>query len=106
MESGAGFSSAVAFVFGVFCWAQFPALCGFMFSSTRAGVDNFRYSLWLGGLLAAIGLLSGLPAALRGPRGRLLVLAGLLNASFIVAAVAATEWFGASCRALYLDVTE
>jgi hypothetical protein len=106
MQAGAGFSAAVALVFGVFSWAQFPALCGFMFSSTRAGADNFRYSLWLGGLMAVIGLLSGLPALLRGPRGKLLILAALLNVSFIVAAATATEWFDASCHALYVDVTD
>ena len=106
MESGAGFSAAVALVFGVFSWAQFPALCGFMFSSTRLGADNFRYSLYLGGMLAVIGLTSGLPALLRGSRGRMLIAGAILNVSFIVAAVAATEWFDASCHALYVDVTE
>jgi hypothetical protein len=104
VDSGSGFSSAVVLVFGIFSWAQFPALCGFMFSSTRAGADNFRYSLLLGGLLAVIGLLSGLRALLRSPRGTVLIVGAALNLSFIVAAVTATQWFGASCHALYVDV--
>ena len=105
MDAGAGFSAAVVLVFGVFSWAQFPALCGFMFSSTRAGADNFRYSLILGGLLALIGLLSGLHTLWRGPRTAMLIAGAVLNASFIVAAVTATEWFDASCHALYVDVS-
>ena len=65
MESGgAGFSAAVTLVFGLFSWLQFPALCGFMFSSTRAGADNFRYSLILGGFLGIVGLFSGLLSAM------------------------------------------
>ena len=102
--AGTGFSAAVALVFGIFAWAQFPALCAFMFSSTRLGADNFRYSLWLGGLLAIVGLLSGLEALIRGPRGAMLVLAAVLNASFIGASLAATGWFGTSCHALYVEV--
>ena len=104
-NTGAGFSAGVVLVFGVFSWAQFPALCGFMFSSTRAGADNFRYSLILGGLLALIGLLSGLRSLLRGPRTALLIAGALLNVSFIVAAVTATAWFDASCHDLYVDVS-
>jgi len=44
--------AAIALVFGVLAWAQMPALCGFMFSSTRAGAENYVYSIWLGGLIA------------------------------------------------------
>jgi hypothetical protein len=104
MDSGRRFSAAVVLVFGLFAWAQFPALCGFMFSSTRLGADNFRYSLWLGGLLASVGLLSGLSALIRGPRGVLLIVGAVLNVSFIGAAVAETQWFGTACHALYIDV--
>jgi len=103
-QGASGFSAAVALVFGIFSWLQFPALCGFMFSSTRLGADNFRYSLWLGGLLALVGLLSGMRALVGGPRGALLVLAAVLNLAFIGAAVTATEWFGTSCHALYVEV--
>jgi hypothetical protein len=106
MESGAGFSGAVTLVFGVFSWAQFPALCGFMFSSTKAGADNFRYSLWLGGLLAVIGLASGARALQRGPRGALLIAGMVLNIAFVGAAACVTDRFDAACHALYMDVTE
>jgi hypothetical protein len=105
MDTGTGFSAAVALIFGAFSWAQFPALCGFMFSSTRLGADNFRYSLWLGALLAVVGLLAGLRDLVRGPRGAMLIAGAVLNVSFIVAAATATEWFGESCHALYVDVT-
>ena len=103
---GAGFSAAVTLVFGLFSWLQFPALCGFMFSSTRAGADNYRYSLYLGGLLAVVGLLSGLHALIRGPRGAMLIAGAVLNISFIVAAVAVPDTFGVSCHALYTDVSD
>lgn len=103
-RTATGFSAAVVLFFGVFSWAQFPALCGFMFSSTRLGADNFRYSLLLGGLLAIVGLLSGLREMLRGPRSAMLILGAVLSISFIGAAVMATEWFGTSCHALYIEV--
>jgi len=106
MESGASFSGAVALVFGVFSWAQFPALCGFMFSSTKAGAGNFRYSLWLGGLLALIGLASGARSLRLGPRSALLIAGTTLNVAFIAASLTATQWFDASCHALYVDVTD
>ena len=99
------FSAAVALVFGAFSWLQFPALCSFMFSSTKVGADNFRYSLLLGGLLAAVGLLSGLHAWARRARGALAMTAIALNVAFIAAALAAPGWFDASCHALYVDVT-
>jgi hypothetical protein len=99
-------SSFVGLVFGAFAWLQFPALCGFMFSSTRAGADNFRYSLVLGAILAAVGLVSGLHAWLRSRRRALAAAVLALNLSFVAAALAAPGWFGASCQALYVDVTE
>jgi len=106
MTPESSFTGAVALVFGIFSWAQFPALCGFMFSSTRVGADNFRYSLYLGGMLAIIGLFSGMRALLRGPRGGLLVAGTVLNVAFLVAAVVATDRFDVACHALYIDVTE
>jgi len=107
MEAGsAGFSGAVTLIFGLFSWLQFPALCGFMFSSTRAGADNYRYSLYLGCLLAVVGLFSGLSTLIRGPRGATLIAGAVLNISFIVAAVAVPDTFGVSCHALYTDVSD
>jgi hypothetical protein len=103
---GAGFSAAVTLIFGLFCWLQFPALCGFMFSSTRAGADNYRYSLYLGGLLAMVGFLSGLTTLIRGPRGAMLIAGAVLNLSFIGAAVVVPDWFEVSCHALYTDVSD
>lgn len=75
-----------------------------MFSSTRLGADNFRYSLLLGGFFGLVGLLSGLRALIRGPRGALLILGALLNVSFIATAATMTQWFGASCRAIYIGM--
>jgi hypothetical protein len=107
MEAGAtGFSAAVTLIFGLFSWLQFPALCGFMFSSTRAGADNYRYSLYLGGMMAVVGLLSGLHGLVRGPRGAMLIAGAFLNLSFMVAAVAVPDAFGVSCHALYTDVSD
>ena len=103
---GSTFSAAVALVFGAFSWLQFPALCSFMFSSTRAGADNFRYSLYLGGLLAAVGMLSALHAWSRGARPTLVALAAALNLAFVGAALAAPGWFDGACHALYVDVTD
>jgi hypothetical protein len=99
------FSAIVALVFGAFSWLQFPALCGFMFSSTRAGAGNFRYSLILGSLLAVVGLLSALHAWTRGSPRTLAAAAMALNLAFIAASLAAPGWFDASCHALYVDVT-
>ena len=106
MDSGAGFSAAVTLVFGLFSWLQFPALCGFMFSSTRAGAENFRYSLILGALLALVGFFSGLRTLLYGPRSALLIAGMVLSLSFIAAAATVPDWFGVSCHALYTDVSE
>jgi hypothetical protein len=103
---GPVFSSLVALVFGAFSWLQFPALCGFMFSSTKAGADNFRYSLILGAILAAVGFFSGLHAWSREGRRGLAAAAMALNLAFVAAALAAPGWFDASCHALYVDVTE
>jgi hypothetical protein len=106
MESGAGFSAAVTLVFGLLSWLQFPTLCGFMFSSTRAGADNYRYSLILGALLALVGFFSGLRAFVRGPRGAMLTAGIALSLSFIIAAAAVPDRFGESCHALYTDVSD
>jgi len=106
MDSAALFSSIVGLVFGVFSWLQFPVLCGVMFSSTRAGADNYRYSLILGALLAAVGIFSALHAWTRRARGVLVAGALLLNFGFISAALAAPDWFDGACHALYVDVTD
>ncbi len=77
-----------------------------MFSSTRAGADNYRYSLILGALLAAVGIFSALHAWTRRARGALFAGALLLNFGFIAATLAAPGWFDATCHALYVDVTD
>ncbi|MEJ0001346.1 MAG: hypothetical protein WDO13_20665 [Verrucomicrobiota bacterium] len=77
-----------------------------MFSSTRAGAGNYRYSLILGALLAAVGFLSGLHAWMRNARRALAASAMALNLAFVAAALTVPDWFGASCQALYVDVTE
>jgi hypothetical protein len=102
---GSVFSALAGLVFGAFSWLQFPALCGFMFSSTKAGADNFRYSLILGALLAAVGFLSGLHAWTRRSPRALAAAAMALNLAFIGASLAVPDWFDASCHALYVDVT-
>lgn len=101
---GATFSAAVALVFGAFSWLQLPALCGFIFDSTRAGAGNYRYSLILGALLAALGCASGAHAFLRGARRSLVVAGALLNLAFFAAALAAPGAFEGACHAFYIDV--
>jgi hypothetical protein len=95
------FSAAIALVFGVFAWGQFPLLCGFMFSSTRAGPANYGYSLLLGGMVALIGLVSGLRSLIRGPRGAMLIAGMLLNATFLAVAGLEPQWFEPNCYALF-----
>ena len=102
--SDKGFAAGVALVFGAFAWLQLPALCGFMFSSTRAGADNYRYALYLGALLAAVGTASALHAWSRGAHRTLAALAAALNLAFVGAALAAPGWFDGACHALYVDV--
>jgi hypothetical protein len=103
---GATFSAVVALVFGLLSWLQLPALCAFIFDSTRAGADNYRYSLILGAILAVIGCFSGLHAFRRGTRGVLLVAGAVINLSFIAAASLAPGMFDGACHAFYIDVSK
>ena len=74
------FVAAVSAVFGVLAWLQMPAVCGFMLSSTLVGADDWVYSLWLGGLIAVVGLGSGLPSIVKGGRNPVLIAAVALSA--------------------------
>ena len=103
---GPTFSAVVALVFGLLSWLQLPALCAFIFDSTRAGADNYRYSLILGAILAAIGCLSGLHAFLRGARRALVVAGAVVNLSFIAAAILAPAMFDGACHAFYIEVSK
>ena len=96
-----GFVAAVAFIFGVLAWAQMPAVCGFMLSSTLAGAGNYIYSLWLGVLIAAIGLGAALPGVLRRSRHPLLLLGIAASIGFIACALFAHEQYGEACRAVF-----
>jgi len=101
---GSTFSALVALVFGAFSWLQLPALCGFIFDSTRAGAGNYRYSIILGAILALVGCVSGMHAYIRGSRGALAIAAAVLNLSFFATAVAAPGLFDGICRASYIDM--
>jgi hypothetical protein len=100
-EPGEAFVGAVSLVFGVLAWAQMPAVCGFMLSSTLAGADNYVYSIWLGVLIAAVGLGSGLRSLLRGGRHPMLLAGALLSAGFIACAVLGYRWYDDACHAVY-----
>jgi hypothetical protein len=78
-----------------------PALCGFMFSSTRAGAGNYIYSIWLGALIAVIGLASALPSLLRGSRHPLMIAGAAASAGFIVCALLGEGWYSSACRAVF-----
>jgi len=80
---------------------QLPAVCGFMLSSTRAGSDNYIYSIWLGALIAIIGLASSVRSLLRGARNPLLIAGTVASAAFIAVAFFGHGWYGSSCRAIY-----
>jgi hypothetical protein len=100
-DSSSVFVGAVASALGLFAWAQLPALCGFMFSSTRAGAGNYRYSMILGGMFAAFGLASGLRTAIARPRAVLLYAGLVVNLSFLLTIAYAPSWYGGACRGLY-----
>ena len=100
-EPGGTFVAAVSLVFGVLAWAQMPAVCGFMLSSTLAGADNYVYSIWLGLLIAAIGFASGLRSLQRGGRHPALVAGAVLSAGFIASAVLGYRWYDDACHAVY-----
>jgi hypothetical protein len=101
-ETGEAFSGVVSLAFGVLAWLQMPAVCGFMLSSTLVGADNYVYSIWLGVLIAAIGLAAGLPSLVLGSRRPLLVAGAVVSAAFIVCAVLGHRWYDEACHAIYV----
>jgi hypothetical protein len=100
-----GFVAAVSLVFGVLAWLQLPAVCGFMLSSTLAGAGNYLYSLWLGVMIALIGLASGGRALLRAGKHPLLLIGVVLNAAFLLWAVLSYGSYGRACIAIYFYFT-
>lgn len=100
-DANAVFVGAVVSALGLFAWVQLPALCGFMFSSTRAGASNYRYSMVLGAIFAVLGLLSGARTALARPRAALLYTGMLVNVSFLLFNALAPGPYGQSCGWLY-----
>jgi hypothetical protein len=76
-----------------------------MLSSTLVGADNYIYSLWLGILIAVIGLASVLGALFRAGRGFLVVAGCALNLGFILYAIFAHAWYAHACRAIYVYFT-
>jgi len=103
-DSDAAFVGAVVSALGLFAWAQLPALCGFMFSSTRAGAGNYRYSMILGGMFAAFGLASGLRTAIARRRAVLLYAGMVVNLSFLLFIAFAPSSYGEACRWLYQEL--
>lgn len=100
-DANAVFVGAVVSALGLFAWVQLPALCGFMFSSTRAGASNVRYSMILGAIFAVMGLASGARTALGRQRASLLYAGLLVNAAFLLFVAFASSWYGHSCGWLY-----
>jgi len=95
------FVAAMSLAFGVLAWAQLPAVCGFMLSSTLVGADNYIYSIWLGMLLAVIGLASTLRALLRRGRRPMLVAGAVLSAGFLVYAAIGQRSYDEACHAIF-----
>ena len=100
-----GFVSAVSFIFGILAWAQMPAVCGFMLSSTLAGAGNYIYSIWLGVLIAAVGLGSGIPLLLRRSRNPLLLIGTALSIAFLAWSALAHEHYAAACQGVFAAFT-
>ena len=100
-----GFVAAVSLIFGVLAWLQLPAVCGFMLSSTLAGAGNYSYSLWLGVMIAVIGLASGGRALLRAGKHPLLFVGVLLNAAFLLWAVFGHASYAGACIDTYFYFT-
>ena len=100
-EPGNAFVAALSLAFGVLAWAQMPAVCGFMLSSTLVGADNYIYSIWLGVLIAAIGLASTLRALLRRGRRSVLVAGAVLSAGFLVYAAIGQRSYDEACHAVF-----
>jgi len=80
-------------------------LCGFMFSSTLAGAGNFIYSVWLGALIALIGLATAAGPLLRGRRDPLLLIGAALGIAFLVCALVAPVPYESACRATFTAFT-
>jgi hypothetical protein len=99
------FVAALSLAFGVLAWAQMPAVCGFMLSSTLAGAGNYVYSIWLGVLIAAIGLGSALPGLLRRSRHPLLLAGAAASVAFIAWALLAHEQYGEACHEIFSTFT-
>ena len=102
-DAGEKFVAAVCFAFGLLAWLQMPAVCGFMLSSTLRGAGNYIYSIWLGGLIAVIGLAAGLPMLLRRSGRRLLIVGIALCAGFIVSAALDYRGYDEACHAIYAE---
>jgi hypothetical protein len=100
-DAGDTFVAAVSLVCGVLAWLQMPAVCGFMLSSTLRGAGNYIYSIWLGVLIAIVGLAAGLPSLLRRNRHALLVAGMALGAGFIAFAAVGHRWYDEACHAIY-----
>lgn len=96
-----GFVAAVALVFGLLAWLQLPAVCGFMLSSTLAGAGNYVYSLWLGVMLALIGIAAASGSLVRGARHPLLVAGFAASLAFLLCAAFAHRGYGSACGAIY-----
>ncbi|HYL89626.1 MAG TPA: hypothetical protein VEU32_12785 [Burkholderiales bacterium] len=91
----------MSLVFGVLAWAQMPAVCGFMLSSTLVGAENYIYSIWLGVMIAVIGLASSAHAFLRPRRRRMLVAGAALSAGFLAYAAIGERSYDEACHAVY-----
>ena len=95
------FVAAVALIFGVLAWAQMPALCGFMLSSTLVGAANFIYSIWLGVLIAVIGIFSAAGPLMLGSRNPMLLIGTALSVAFLVCALLGQAPYETACRATF-----
>ena len=102
-EPAPEFVGAVCLAFGVLAWLQMPAVCGFMLSSTLAGADNYIYSMWLGVLIAVIGLGAGARSLVRGSRNVLLVSGAVLSAGFILFVALGHRRYDEACHAIYAE---
>ena len=100
-DPSATFVAAVSLAFGMLAWAQMPAVCGFMLSSTLVGADNYIYSIWLGFMIAVIGLASTLRALLRRGRRRLLVAGAVLSVGFLLYAAIGQGSYDEACHVIY-----
>ena len=102
-DASDSFTGAVCLAFGVLAWLQMPAVCGFMLSSTLRGAGNWVYSLWLGVLIAIVGLAAGLSSLVRGNRHALLLAGTVVSAGFIAFAALGHGWYDDACHAIYAE---